>query len=153
MHAVRGIAGAQTDHRYRQGLGQVLRNLGSHDFSHDRETAGIHERPRVIDQFLGAVGGLALRRKAAELRNTHRTYPDMALHRDARLHDGFDELGVVLIAFAFHDFGAGLRDVLGGVVDRLLRRQVKTHVRHVHHAQPVLRTALDGLRHEQHFLK
>jgi hypothetical protein len=61
--------------------------------------------------------------------------------------------GVVLVAFALHHLGAALRDVLGRVVDRLLRRQVKAHVRHVHHPQPVLRAALHRLRHEHHFLE
>src|SRR3990170_53369 len=49
--------------------------------------------------------------------------------------------------------GAALRDVLRGVVHRLLRGQVEAHVGHVHHAQAVLRAALHRLRHEHHLLE
>src|SRR5438094_6146846 len=153
VHAVRPVAGAQRNHWDRQRRGQVLADLRGGHLAHDREAAGVDHRPGVVDQLLGALGGLALREKPAQLRHAHRRDADMALHRDAGLDDRLDILRVVPVALAFHHLGAALRDVLGGVLDRLHRREVEAHVGHVDHAQAVLRAALDRLGHEHHLLE
>ena len=147
------LPGAEADHGYRQRLGKVLRHLAGHDLGHDREAAGVDERLRILDELLRALRGLALRGKAAELRHAHRADADVALNRDAGLDDRLDVPRMMHVALALHHFGTGLRDVLRGIVDRMLLREVEAHVGHVHHAQTVLRSALHGLRHEHDFLE
>src|SRR5487761_2026186 len=121
VDAVGRVAGAETDHRNGQGLGEVLGHLRGHDLGHDREAARVDERHRGVDELLGAIGRLALRRESTELRHAHRAYADVALHRYACLDDRFDVPRMVNVTLALHDLGAGLRDVLGSVVDGLLR--------------------------------
>ena len=131
---MRSVPRAEADHRNRKRFGEHLTNLGRRYLAHDRETAGIDHRPCIVDQRLRAVRSLALREESSELRHAHRRDADMALHRDPGLDDRFDVLGVVLVAFAFHDFCAALRDVFRGVIHRLHFGEMKAHVRHIHHA-------------------
>ena len=56
-------------------------------------------------------------------------------------------LGVMAVAFALHHLGVRLVHEAAGVLDRLLLRDVEAPVRHVDHAQAVLRAAVDRLRH------
>jgi hypothetical protein len=94
-----------------------------------------------------------LRLEPAKLRHAHRCNADVALNGDAGFDDRLDVFGMMLVAFALHHFSAALGHVLRGIVHRLLRGQVKAHVGHVDHAQPVLRTALDRLCHEHDLLE
>ena len=77
----------------------------------------------------------------------------MALDRNARLHDRFDILGVMPVTFALHYFGVGLVHESAGVGDGLLLGHVEAPIRHVDHAQPVFRAAVDGLRHHHHLVE
>ena len=65
--------------------------LGRH-LAHDREAARVHHGHGIVDQLLGAVGGLALGEETAELRHAHRRDADMSLHRNPGLDDGLDVL-------------------------------------------------------------
>ena len=143
--------------RLMTGTGRVCarysRDLRGRHLAQDREAAGVDEGLGVVDHLLRALGGLALRDEAAELGHAHRRDADVALHRDAGLDDRLDVLGVVLVAFALHHFGIGLVHEAAGVLDRLLLGDVEAPVRHVDHAEPEFRAAVDRLRHDHHFVE
>jgi hypothetical protein len=78
---------------------------------------------------------------------------DMPRHRNAGANDRLDILGVVFIALAFHHFGISLVHEAPGIFDSLFRRDVEAPIGHVDHAQPIFRSAVDGLRHHHNFVE
>ena len=77
----------------------------------------------------------------------------MPLNRDSSAVDRFDVSGMVLITFTLHHLSIGLMNKPAGVLNGLLRRHVKTPVRHVHHPQTIIASAVNRFGHHHDLIE
>ena len=100
-------------------------------FEHDRVRARFVERARVGEHALRLFLALALHLEAAHRVHALRREADVAHHRDAGGDDAADRLGDVGAALELDRVHAALGQQPAGVAQRLFRRDLVAHERHV----------------------
>ena len=77
----------------------------------------------------------------------------MPLNWDPSTIDRLNISRVVLVTLTFHHLGVGFMDKPPSIFNGLLRRHVKTPVRHIHHPQSIVTAAVDCFGHHHDLIE
>ena len=136
--------GADADGRDVDRIADLRCDVGRHRLEHDGIGARLLQRDRVGDDALGRRVAFALHLETAQRMHRLRRETDVTHHRNAGADDAHHVLGNVLPALELDAFGHAFFDELAGVLERLDRRHLKAHERHVADHVRVLGAAGDG---------
>src|SRR5437867_2830161 len=150
--AVAGRPGADADGRDVDLFRDRLCNRDGDALKHDRVSACLLERDRVVEEAYRGGRRFPLYAVAAELVHGLRREPQVAHHRDPGLDERAYSLSDANPAFQFHRLRAAFLQHAARVRQRLRRPGLVTHERHIGHDMSTSRAADHRLNVVQHLI-